>query len=145
MVWLQSTWISEDAGGKQMAHCKGLTEENLMIKLFTEWWVRLMECNRDDETLTQELATTKLLPPLGWAEWIGKAGMDDTRPWRELGAKEERWRSRKLKPFTYHHQNSQETGRELESWFWSEASAHPTLVAKPTGIQRAAGCGWCHP
>ena len=76
--------------------------------------MRLMECNRDDETLTQELATTKLLPPLGWAEWIGKVGMDDTRPWRELGAKEERWRSRKLKPFTYHHQNSQETGRELE-------------------------------
>ena len=77
--------------------------------------MRLREGNSDDETLTQELASAKLLLPLGWAEWIGKAGMGGTRPWRELGAKEERWRSRKLKPFTYHHQKSQETGRELES------------------------------
>lgn len=102
--------------------------------------MRLRECNRDDETLTQELATAKLLLPLGWAERTGKAGLGDTRPWRELGTKEERWRSRKLKPFTYHHQNSQETGC-WKAAFWSEAGAHPTLVAKPTGIQRAAGCG----
>ena len=39
-----------------------------MSKLSTEWYVGLREPNRDDETLTQELATAKLLLPLGWMD-----------------------------------------------------------------------------
>jgi len=49
--------------------------------------VRLRERNRDDETLTQELATAKLLLPLGWAEWIGKAGMVVLDPGENLEPK----------------------------------------------------------